>query len=83
MPAPELRYEHTALWVEFRFLPEHIVSATPGITGEVERLVLRVSTRTSPIQQRSMGGATLWRPRDHGRWGAMPGMQRDSHVPPA
>lgn len=34
-PAPELRYEHTALWVEFRFLPEHTVFATPKITGEV------------------------------------------------
>ena len=34
-PAPKLRYEHTALWVEFRFLPEHTVSATLKITGEV------------------------------------------------
>jgi ATP-dependent DNA helicase RecG len=35
-PAPDLRYEHTALWVEFRFLPEHTVSTTPKVTGEVE-----------------------------------------------
>ena len=34
-PAPELRYEHTALWVEFRFRPEHIVAATTRITWEV------------------------------------------------
>ena len=60
MPAPELRYEHTALWVEIRFLPEHIVSAAPGITGEVtgevERLVLALERPMSRLQiQQALG----------------------------
>jgi hypothetical protein len=38
--APVLRYEHTGLWVEFRFLPEHTVATAPEVTGELERLVL-------------------------------------------
>jgi ATP-dependent DNA helicase RecG len=59
-PAPELRYEHTALWVAFRFLPEHMVSATPKITGEVtgevERLVLALEGPMSRVQiQQALG----------------------------
>lgn len=63
-PAPELRYEHTALWVEFRFLLEHTVSATPKITGEVtgevtrevERLVLALQGPMSRVQiQQALG----------------------------
>jgi hypothetical protein len=53
-PAPELRYEHTALWVEFRFLPKHTVSATPKITGEVtgevERLMLALEGPMTRVQ---------------------------------
>jgi ATP-dependent DNA helicase RecG len=52
-PTPELRYEHTGLWVEFRFLPEHRVSAAPitgEVTGEVERLVLMLEERMSRVQ---------------------------------
>ena len=64
MPAPEFRYEPTALWVEFRFLPQHVVSATPGITGEVagevagevERLVLVLEGTMSRAQiQHALG----------------------------
>jgi ATP-dependent DNA helicase RecG len=63
-PAPDLRYEHTALWVEFRFLPEHTVSAPPKITGEVtgeatgevERLVLALEGPMSRVQiQQALG----------------------------
>jgi ATP-dependent DNA helicase RecG len=67
-PAPELRYEHTALWVEFRFLPEHTMSATPKITGEItgevtgevtgdaERLVLAIEGPMSRVQiQQALG----------------------------
>jgi len=59
-PVPELRYEDTALWVEFRFLPEHTVSATPKITGEVtgevERLVLALEGPMSRVQiQQAVG----------------------------
>jgi ATP-dependent DNA helicase RecG len=55
-PAPELRYEHTALWVEFRFLPEHTVSGTPKVTGEVERLVLALEGPMSRVQiQQALG----------------------------
>jgi hypothetical protein len=43
-------YEHTGLWVEFRFLPEHPVAATPEVTGEVERLVLALGGRMSRAQ---------------------------------
>jgi ATP-dependent DNA helicase RecG len=56
-PTPELRYEHTGLWVEFRFLPEHRVSAAPitgevagEVAGEVERLVLIIEGRMSRVQ---------------------------------
>jgi len=49
-PAPDLRYEHTGLWVEFRFLPEHTVATTPEVTGEVERLVLALGKRMSRAQ---------------------------------
>ncbi len=59
-PAPELRYEHTALWVEFRFLPKHTMPATPKITGEVtgevERLVLALEGPMSRVQiQQALG----------------------------
>ena len=58
-PTPELRYEHTGLWVEFRFLPEHRVSAVPTtgeVTGEVQRLVLALDGRMSRVQiQQALG----------------------------
>ncbi len=37
-PEPEVRYEHTGLWVVFPYLPEHSTHAgpvTPEVTGEV------------------------------------------------
>jgi ATP-dependent DNA helicase RecG len=63
-PTPDLRYEHTALWVEFRFLPEHTASTTPkvtgevtgDVTGEVERLVLALEGPMSRVQiQQALG----------------------------
>ncbi len=58
--APDIRYEHTGLWVEFRFLPEHTVSSAPKATeeatGEVERLVLALEGRMSRVQiQEALG----------------------------
>jgi hypothetical protein len=57
-PAPDLRYEHPGLWVEFRFLPEHTMATAPEVTGEVteevteevERLVLELAGRMSRAQ---------------------------------
>ena len=58
-PVPKLRYEHTGLWVEFPFLPEHRASASPvtgEVTGEVERLVLVLAGRMSRAQiQQALG----------------------------
>jgi hypothetical protein len=55
-PAPDLRYEHTGLWVEFRFLLEHAMAATPEVVGEVEQLVLVLVGRMSRAQiQQALG----------------------------
>lgn len=59
-PEPEVRYETTGLWVVFLYLPEHSMTATGEVTGEVTdevgRLVLELEGRMSRSQiQQALG----------------------------
>jgi len=69
-PEPELRYEHTGLWVTFSFRPEHRTTGqvtgqvTGEVTGEVERLVLVLR---GPMKRADIQTALALKHEDHFR----------------
>ena len=83
-PAPKLRHEHSGLWVEFRYRPEHRVPArlvagevTGEVTGEVERLVLGLE---GPMSRARLQKVLSLRHEDHFRESYLSPALRDGIV---